>query len=374
MSTFQAGLTRRNLLLLGALAYPGKVLMNWNSDRKAASSMNIDIYTHFFPPAYAREITRRATRTHPDVPNIEMLMRLFPNLCEFETRLAHMDRYETSLQVLTPLPIPADLFVGDSSAAAALVRVANDAMAEVIAKRQDRFAGVALLCFLNPEEAANELERAVKHLGLKGAMLFTNIAGRPVDMPQLFPVYERAQGLDVPLWIHPISWNYYDWVRDYLIWQVFGWPMDTTLAMARLVYGGVLEKFPKLKFITHHAGGTTPYLIGRVIDTYDQNEELTRLSESGPSAPRPAAKKPIDYYRMFYGDTALSGIATAMGCAYEMFGSEHMVFGSDYPFGPDSGQRFIHSNLAAIDTLKLPGRDQRRILVENARSLLRMKA
>jgi aminocarboxymuconate-semialdehyde decarboxylase len=77
---------------------------------------------------------------------------------------------------------------------------------------------------------------------------------------------------------------------------------------------------------------------------------------------------------MFYGDTALSGIATAMGCAYEMFGSEHMVFGSDYPFGPDSGQRFIHSNLAAIDTLKLPGRDQRRILVENARSLLRMKA
>ena len=118
MSIFGTELTRRKLLLLGALAYPGKVLMNWNSDRKASPSMNIDIYTHFFPPAYAREITRRATRTHPDVPNIEMLMRLFPNLCEFETRLAHMDRYETSLQVLTPLPIPADLFVGDSSAAA----------------------------------------------------------------------------------------------------------------------------------------------------------------------------------------------------------------------------------------------------------------
>ncbi|MGO9402639.1 MAG: amidohydrolase family protein [Terriglobales bacterium] len=373
MSTFQTELTRRKLLLLGALAYPGKVFMNWNSDRKALPSMNIDIYTHFFPPAYAKEITRRATRTHPDVPNIEMLMRLFPNLCEFETRLAHMDRYETSLQVLTPLPIPADLFVADSAAAAALVRVANDALAEAIAKRQDRFAGVALLCFLDPEEAANELERTVRHLGLKGAMLFTNIGGRPVDMPQLFPVYERAQGLDVPLWIHPISWNYYDWVRDYLIWQIFGWPIDTTLAMARLVYGGVLEKFPKLKFITHHAGGTTPYLIGRVIDTYDQNEELMRLSGSGSSAPRSAAKKPIDYYRMFYGDTALSGIASAMSCAFEMFGSERLVFGSDYPFGPDSGQRFIHSNLTAVDTLRLPDRDRRRILVENARSLLGLK-
>ena len=374
MSTVQAELTRRKLLWLGALAYPGKVLKNWSSNRKAPSTMNIDIYTHFFPPAYAREITQRATRTHPDVPNIEMLMRLFPNLCEFETRLAHMDRYETSLQVLTPLPIPADLFVSDSSAAGALVRVANDAMAEAVVKRPDRFAGVALLCFLDTDEATNELERAVKHLGLKGAMLFTNISGQPLDIPQLFQVYEKAQSLDVPLWIHPISWNYYDWVRDYLIWQIFGWPIDTTLAMARLVYGGVLEKFPSLKFITHHAGGTTPYLIGRVIDTYDQNEELTRLSGSGVRAARTAAaRKPIDYYRMFYGDTALSGIPSAMNCAYEMFGPERLVFGSDYPFGPDSGQRFIHSNLAALDTLKLPDRDRRRVLVENARSLLGMK-
>ncbi len=373
MSTFQTMLTRRKLLLLGALAYPSKMFANWGSDRKAPSSSNIDIYTHFFPPAYAKEITRVATRTPPDVPNIEMLMRMFPNLCEFETRLAHMDRYETSLQVLTPLPIPADLFVGDSSAAA-LVRVANDAMAEAIAKRSDRFVGVALLSFLDAQEAASELERAVKHLGMKGAMLFTNIGGRPVDMPQLFPVYEKAQALDVPLWIHPISWNYYDWVRDHLIWQIFGWPIDTTLAMARLVYGGVLEKFPKLKFIAHHAGGATPYLIGRVIDTYDQNEELMRLSGgSGSHAPPPLAKKPIDYYRMFYGDTALSGIDGAMTCAHEMFGSDRLAFGSDYPFGPENGQRFIHSNLAAVNNLKLPDRERNKILHENARYLLGLK-
>jgi uncharacterized protein len=230
-----------------------------------------------------------------------------------------------------------------------------------------------LLCFLDMDEAANELDRAVKRLGLKGAMLFTNISGKPLDIPQLSQVYEKAQSLNVPLWIHPISWNYYDWVRDYLIWQIFGWPIDTTLAMARLVYGGVLEKFPRLKFITHHAGGTTPYLIGRVIDTYDQNEELMRLSASGATAPLPTTKKPIDYYRMFFGDTALSGIPSAMNCAYEMFGSEHLVFGSDYPFGPNGGQRFIHSNLAALDTLHLPDRDRKRVLVENARLLLGMK-
>lgn len=370
MNPFQAGLTRRKLLLLSALAYPGKLLKQRDSFRKASGASNIDIYTHFLPPRYGSEIIRRATRTHPDVPNMDMLMRMFPNLCEFETRLTHMDRYETSLQVLTPLPIPADLFVNDVATASALVRVANDTMAEAVSKRPDRFVGVALLCFADMDEAAKELERAVKQLGFKGAMLFTNISGAPIDTPALFPVYETAQRLDVPLWIHPISWNYYDWVRDYLIWQIFGWPVDTTLAMARLVYGGVLEKFPKLKFITHHAGGTTPYLIGRVIDTYDQNEELTRLSQPGFAAPPPTAKKPIDYYRMFYGDTALSGIPSAMSCAYEMFGPERLAFGSDYPFGPDSGQRFIRSNLTAIDALNLPDQARRKVLVGNARLLL----
>jgi len=374
MSTIRTQLTRRRLLWLSALTYPGKLLGSWSANRGAASSMNIDIYTHFFPPAYAKEISRTATRSHPDVPNIAMLMRLFPNLSEFDARMAHMDRYQTSIQVLTPLPIPADLFVSDSRTAAALTRVANDSMAEAIAKRHDHFVGVALLCFQDMDEATIELERSVKELGFKGAMIFTNISGRPLDIPELSKVYEKAQSLDVPLWIHPISWNYYEWVRDYLIWQIFGWPIDTTLAMARIVYGGVFEKFPKLKFITHHAGGTTPYLIGRVIDTYDQNEELMRLSEDPQkSAPTPT-KAPIDYYRMFYGDTALSGVPGAMQCAYEMFTSERLLFGSDYPFGPDRGQRFIRSNLAAIDTLRLGDRDRKKVLVENARALLRIPA
>ena len=107
MSIFRSELTRRNLLWLGALAYPGKMFNSWNANRKAPASMsNIDIYTHFFPPAYGKEIIKRATRSHPDVPNIEMLMRFFPNLCEFDARLGHMDKYETSLQVLTPLRFP----------------------------------------------------------------------------------------------------------------------------------------------------------------------------------------------------------------------------------------------------------------------------
>lgn len=333
--------------------------------------MTIDAYTHFFPTAYARAIRRTATRAHPDVPDMDLLMKLFPNLCDLSSRVAHMDRHEISMQVLTPLPIPPELFTGDKGGAP-LARDANNAMAEEI-ESQNRFVGVALLCFEDPEEAAGELERAVRQAGLKGGMIFTNIQGRPLDSPDLFCVYEKAVELDVPLWIHPISWNYYDWVRDYLIWQIFGWPIDTTLAMARLVYGGVLEKYPHLKLITHHAGGTVPYLIGRVVDTYDQNEELTRLSGEMNAAPAETnTRTPLEYFRMFYGDTALSGIPGAMRCAYDMFGAGRLLFASDYPFGPDAGQRFIGSNLEALGGLGLDAASMERVRFKNSQDLLKL--
>src|SRR6266852_7980051 len=113
--------------------------------------MNIDVYTHFFPTAYARSISRVATRVHPDVPNVDFLMKMFPNLCDLGLRVQHMDRYETSVQVLTPLPIPPELFAGEKRGAS-LARDAKNAMAEEIASK-DRFVGVALLCFENPKEA-----------------------------------------------------------------------------------------------------------------------------------------------------------------------------------------------------------------------------
>lgn len=334
--------------------------------------MNIDIYTHFFPKPYADAIVRYATRRHPDVPDIGVLMRMFPGLCDLDLRIPHMDEFETALQVLTPIPIPIELFAGDGPQFD-LMRIANDAMAESVASNPRRFVGVALLCFENIDQAIAELERTVLRLGMKGAMIFTNIQGKPLDLPALFPLYAKAIELDVPLWIHPISWDYYPWVRDYLIWQIFGWPIDTTLAMARLVYAGVMEKFPAIKFITHHAGGAVPYLLGRVIDTHDQNEELIRLS-GGSTSGDSFGKSPVDYFRMFYGDTALSGLPSAMQSAHEMFGSNRLVFGSDYPFGPDAGRRFIRTNLAAVSMLDLHPEERTKILSENANSLLKLDA
>jgi aminocarboxymuconate-semialdehyde decarboxylase len=334
--------------------------------------MVIDAYTHFFPAAYQQRIERSTTRAHPDVPNLQALKHLFPNLCELESRLRHMDKHGIEIQVLTPLPIPVELFIGerDGETGDGLARAANDALAEAISKQNDRFLGVALLSFSHIEHAVVELTRTIEKLGFVGAMLFTNIEGQPLDSPSLRPLYERAVKLDVPLWLHPVSWNYYPWVREYLIWQIFGWPIDTTLAMARIVYGGVFDLFPELKIIAHHAGGAVPPLFGRVVDTYDQYVELERLSTADSAEMNVQPSNPVQNFAHFYADTAVSGSVPALRAAVDVFGAGHVLYGSDYPFGPDTGQRFIRANLDAVRTLQLSPADTTSILSETCRALL----
>src|SRR6476646_8910012 len=138
--------------------------------------MAIDAYTHFFPVAYRQRIEKSTTRSHADVPNLGALARLFPNLCDIDLRLGHMDAYGIDIQVLTPLPIPVELFIGerDRETGTKLARSANDALAAEISHRADRFAGVALLSFSDVDKAVVELERTVQELKFVGAMLFTN--------------------------------------------------------------------------------------------------------------------------------------------------------------------------------------------------------
>ncbi len=339
--------------------------------------MTIDIYTHFVPARYADALARKTSGVHPDAGRIGDLGKMFPNLLECDSRLAHMDKYGVSLQVLTPLPLPVEEFMteGDEQRVCELVRLANDSMAEIVARRPDRFVAVALLAFQEIGLAVEELVRAVRELSMKGAMLFTNINGRPLDWPELFPIYEKAVELDVPLWVHPVSWNYYEWIRDFLLWQIFGWPFDTTLATARLVYSGVLEKFPRLKLVTHHSGGVMPYLSERIRDIHDQTEEFRALySEENVDAPGQASgrRHPLDVFRMFYTDVALSGSLPALRCSYAFFGARQLVFGTDYPFSPEQGERFIRANLAAVNSLEITTEERTRILAENAKELLHL--
>jgi predicted TIM-barrel fold metal-dependent hydrolase len=157
----------------------------------------------------------------------------------------------------------------------------------------------------------------------------------------------------------------------YELWWVFGWPYETAMFMSRLIFSGVLDRHPNLRILTHHGGGIVPHLAGRIGPGLDQlglrtpDEDLTAVA-------RGLKKRPFDYYKMFYGDTALFGAEHALRCAIEFFGIEHTLFGTDMPFDPEKGPQFIRETIANLDALGLSAADRKRIDEQNARRVLRI--
>jgi aminocarboxymuconate-semialdehyde decarboxylase len=143
---------------------------------------------------------------------------------------------------------------------------------------------------------------------------------------------------------------------------VFGWPFDTTQAVRRMIFGGVFDRFPSLQVVTHHLGAMFPYFAQRAINHADR--PLKRLY-----------KHDFMYYwkTNLWGDTALSGTRAALPCGYAFFGAERMLFATDYPFGPENGEGHIRECLAAVKEMKIPAREKKMILSDNAKKLLKMK-
>ena len=185
-------------------------------------------------------------------------------------------------------------------------------MADLVRRYPDRFPGfVASLPLTNPDASLRELHRAVEDLGARGFQMFTNVCGRPISAPEFLPLFEAMAAYDLPIWLHPFRGaDFSDYATEdrsqYEIWWTFGWPDDTSAAMARLVFAGYFDRFPELKIITHHMGAMAPYFEGRVGPGWDQLG--ARTSDKDYSAVLEAlAKRPLDYFKMFYADTALFG-------------------------------------------------------------------
>jgi aminocarboxymuconate-semialdehyde decarboxylase len=215
---------------------------------------------------------------------------------------------------------------------------------------------VATLSLNNTDVALIEIDRAVKDLGLRGIQIGTDVDGKPLDTPELMPIFEKMAAYGLPIFIHP-SRNYLapDYPGEaesrYNLFSTIGWPHSTSMAMMRLAYGGILERFPTLKFITHHAGGTIPYLAKR-IELSDRHE-----------LPQPIG----EYLRRFYGDTAVQGNTANLTCARAFFGADHLLFGTDFPFNRD-----ITMNLRAIDEMEITISEKESILGKNAARVLKL--
>jgi len=255
-------------------------------------------------------------------------------------------------------------------------KIANDGLAEYVDKYPDRFpAFIASLPMNNPDAALDEIDRSINGLKAVGIQFFSNVAGKPLDLPEFKPMFQKISEYDLPIWIHPTRGaNIPDYPAEekskYEIWFVLGWPYETSVAMARIVFNFYFE-FPNLKIITHHLGGTVPYSEGRVGTSWEQLG--SRTSDEDYTGILKKLKKPHkEYFKMFYADTATFGSAPAMKCGLEFFGVDHVLFASDCPFDPEKGPGYIRETIKIIEELPISEEDRKKIFAGNARRLLKL--
>lgn len=334
----------------------------------------IDIYNHFMPQRYF-------ARFSEVVRDKGMAKRMngIAMLHDLDARMRMMDRWPSYQQVLAPSPPPPES-LGAPEVAIELARLCNDGLAEICARFPGKFPAFVAAVPMNDVAAAlTEIDRAVTQLGARGIQIFTHVNGRPLDDPDFLPVFEAmATRHRLPILLHPVrtpaTADYAGEAKSkFEIWQVLGWPHDTSVALARLVFSGMLDRFPELKVVSHHLGGTVPYLEGRLGPLWDQLGART-VDEDYSSLLASMTRRPVDYFRMFHGDTVVGGSKAALACGLSFFGVDHVLFGSDCPFDPEGGPMFIRENLRALDELDLAPGDKRKVLSGNAIAMLGLKS
>jgi aminocarboxymuconate-semialdehyde decarboxylase len=332
--------------------------------------MKIDIYNHIFPMQYFEKMIEVAG-SHKDMGK---RVRDIPFLIDLDERFRVMDTFGEYCQVLSLASPPLEVLAGPDDATE-LARRANDGMAELVNKHPDRFpAFTASLPMNNPEAALTETRRAIDDLGAKGVQVFSNAAGKPLDAPEFAPIFEAMAGYDLPIWLHPARGaNFPDYASEekskYEIWWTFGWPYETSVAMARLVFSGLFDRHPEIKIITHHMGAMAPYFEGRVGPGWDQLGNRTS-DEDYFALLKSLKKRPIDYFRQFYADTALFGSDSGTRCGLDFFGVDKVVFASDSPFDPEKGPMYIRETIRVIDGLDISDAERDQIYRGNANRLL----
>ena len=238
-------------------------------------------------------------------------------------------------------------------------------------KAGEILAAIAALPLNDLDASLKEIDRAIRDLRLRGIQMYSDVNGMPLDAEALYPIYEKMERYNLPILIHPKrSPALPDYPGEensrYRAWTKLGWPVASSMAMFRLVYGGVMERFPNLKIVTHHCGGVIPYLAGRMEWNDDFNE--MRMGHKDILFPH----KPLEYFRRMYYDTANNGYPAGLRCGMDFAGIGKLVFATDLPFCNQKGLRLIRDSIAAVDALDLAPGDRRKVVQSNAVDLFRL--
>jgi len=333
--------------------------------------LKIDIFNHVFPKSFFdKHIATGGRDIGKRVANV-------PVGVDLDFRFKVMDEFEGLRQVIT-LPAPAIEALGGPDKSPDIAREGNDGLAELVTKYPDRFVAFAAALPLNNVDASlRETERAIDQLGAKGVLIYTNMLGKPLDAPEFQPLFDEWARRDVPIWMHPARGaSFPDYQTEnrsqYEIWWTFGWPYETSAAMARFVFSGLFDRHPNIKIITHHMGGMVPYFEGRVGYGWDQLG--SRTSDMDYTALLKSMKqRPVDYFKQFYADTALFGATAATECGLDFFGVDKVLFATDMPFDPKPGL-YARETIRIIEGLGLSASDKDKIYRGNAEKLLKIES
>ncbi|HEV8341608.1 MAG TPA: amidohydrolase family protein [Candidatus Binatia bacterium] len=340
--------------------------------------MVVDFQSHIFPDQYLDEI-RRVGRgvvlEHADPYSglsyfYDQKLGCRINTATFhgrdpEVRIRHMDNLGIDVQVLSVPPPGADRFEGED--AVAIAKKANEALADLCQRYPSRFVGLCTLPTSSVKASLDELDRSIQDLGLRGFGCYSNLNGRPLDSEELFPLYERIARYHIPIYIHPTAPLATQAVGlDIMPVLIYGWAFDSTVAMTRLVYGRVVERFPEIHFVVADVGGVLAFFAQRARNIYTgRTAEIEK---------RYGLKvNPLDSFRRFYVDTA-DHPASTLRCALDFFGPDRLVLGTNYPYGPEEGCILVKNSLSAVEQLDLPQAEKQKILGLNAAAVLRLEA
>jgi len=321
--------------------------------------MRIDAYTHFIPAKFFDRLLQIGP------PGIGKRVREVPCIHDLDARKKVVEQFKDYAQILS-YPQPPIEVLAKPAEADEFCKVINDGFAELIEKNRAHFPGWVAQVGLNaPDAGAAEARRAVAN-GALGVQIYTNAAGRPLDDPAFEPLFETMSKLDKPIWLHPArAANFPDYLAEkkskYEIWWTFGWSYETAAAMARLVFSKIMDKYPKLKIITHHFGGIVPMLEGRIGPGWDQLGARTS-DEDLHAVLGELKKRPLDYFKHdFYADTAVFGGEPATHCGLAFYDLDKIVFASDCPFDPEKGTMYTRETLRILEGIDMPKADKEKI-------------
>ena len=327
--------------------------------------MLIDVHNHFYPPEYlealgAGDSSVKVTIDPEGNPclhypgDFNVAVRGHRDI-GYRQRMLETERVDTQVITLTT----PGTHVEPPDRAVRFARLVNDAFAAIVRERGSRFAALATLPLNDPAASVAELSRAVTKLGMSGAMLFSNVNGVALADPRFYPLYAEADLLGAVLHIHPTDPLGVEAMTDYWLMPLVGFLFDTTLAAAKLVFAGIPERYPNIKWVVSHLGGAIPYMA----------ERLDRGWEAFPDCHADIARKPSDYLRNFYYDT-VNFDPGAIRLAVDFAGVDHVLAGSDYPHQIGSITKMKES----LEQLRVSGAERKKILGENAAKVYRLSS